>query len=410
MRVRGRFSCALVTMLTLGGLIGAASASAVTVGQVLDGDVGGTCIANLWAQTNVVDGTTYTMPADGVVTSYSTRDYARAAGTRFRLVIFRSDPAAPGHLIVVGVSDTRIDLPLAPPSSPLTMATAPIAVRAGDFVGFLLEHNDAGTQCLQSTPDGDTYRAVFYEGVPPVGQSILMGDPISPGFHGLRFSVVANLVASGCDLARTPVGCWGFNEPLRATRAFDVSGAGNHGVYANNPTLGVPGVRSTAVQVDGVNDVVRVPDAASLDIGPAFTAEAWVRRTSAAQSVDLMNKGAGGIQLVVMGASSGSQVFLRKAGVTTIAHSLNGVPADGAYHQVVATMNGAGTAKVYIDGAPDGLSVSALQVLQGTAFPLTLGAPSGTVASLDEFGLYRQALTAAEVHAHYVAGHSPPPA
>jgi hypothetical protein len=74
-----------------------------------------------------------------------------------------------------------------------------------------------------------------------------------------------------------------------------------------------------------------------------------------------------------MGQPNGNQVFLRKAGVSTIVRSVTGVPVDSAYHHIVATKNGPNTAQIYIDGVASTINVSGVQVVQDTAFPLTFG-------------------------------------
>jgi hypothetical protein len=145
-----------------------------------------------------------------------------------------------------------------------------------------------------------------------------------------------------------------------------------------------------------------VPDSATLDVGNSFTIEGWISRASTAKSYELFNKGASGLQLSLMNAGSGNKVFLRKAGVTTIAQSSIGILANG-YHYVVATMNGAGTAKIYIDGVDVTTPVSAVQAIADTAFPLTFGNAAGASAKFDEFALYNSVLTPAQIAAHYAA-------
>ncbi len=78
----------------------------------------------------------------------------------------------------------------------------------------------------------------------------------------------------------TLVGCWAFDEPLGSTTANDSSAFDNDGTYLGNPLLGVPGVRNTAVSMDGVDDLVRVPDDDSLDVEDSFTLEGPIRRQS----------------------------------------------------------------------------------------------------------------------------------
>jgi hypothetical protein len=208
-------------------------------------------------------------------------------------------------------------------------------------------------------------------------------------------------------LAGGPRGYWRFGEPS-GSALLDSSPNNNHGTYLGGVVLGAAGIAgaapNTAATYDGVNDTGRVPDANSLDVGNSFTLEGWIKRSSDTKTHELFNKGANGFQLVVMNSASANRVLLRRAGVTAIAQSTAPVPADGANHHVVATMNGPGTAKIYVDGALASTSLSPVQQIQDTAFPLTFGSAGSTPAQYDEFALYDQVLTLAEVQAHYQAG------
>jgi subtilisin-like proprotein convertase family protein len=208
-------------------------------------------------------------------------------------------------------------------------------------------------------------------------------------------------------LANVPVGYWRFGEAPPSTVLTDSSGHANNGTYLNGVTLGQPGAIAgdTAASFDGVNDTGRVPDSASLDVGDSFSVEGWVKRSSTTKATELFNKGANGLQLTVMNAGSGNQVWLRKAGVTTIARSTVGVPADGAYHHIVATKDGPGSAQIYIDGLEAGTVQvgGGVQAIQDTAFPLTFGGAGSTPTLFDDFALYDAALTAAQVSAHHAA-------
>ena len=105
-----------------------------------------------------------------------------------------------------------------------------------------------------------------------------------------------------------------------------------------------------------------------------------------------------------MNAGAGNQVYLRKTNVTTIARSSNPVLADGAYHHVVATVNGANSARIYIDGVENTVQVGTVQTIQNTAFPLLFGSGSSTPADFDEFAVYDGVLTQAQVSARYALG------
>jgi len=215
-------------------------------------------------------------------------------------------------------------------------------------------------------------------------------------------------------LADSPAGHWRFGEPS-GTLLTDSSPNGNDGTYIGGVGLGFPDAlvndANTAARYDGSNDQGRVPDDNTLDVGNSFTAEGWIKRSSTTKTHELMNKGASGIQLVVMNAGSANQVWLRRAGVATIARSSAAILADGAYHHVVATMNGNGsTARIYVDGVDSTVTVSPAQTILNTAFPLTFGsfgsAPA-TPADYDEFALYDGALTATDVTEHYTAATTP---
>lgn len=209
-------------------------------------------------------------------------------------------------------------------------------------------------------------------------------------------------------LADDPAGYWRKGEAPGSTTLVDSSGNAKNGVYLNGVTLGVPGALAgdpdTAASYDGVNDSGRVPDSSSLDVGASLTAEGWIKRSSTTKSHQMFLKGSNGLQLVVMGAGSGNQVFLRKANVTTLARSQGGVPADGEFHHIAATVDGPGSARIYIDGVEDTVQVATVQSLQNTASPLLFGSANSTRATFDEFALYDDALSAAQVVEHFKTG------
>jgi hypothetical protein len=187
---------------------------------------------------------------------------------------------------------------------------------------------------------------------------------------------------------------------------IDSSGNGNDGTYVGGVTLNQPGAVAgdTAARYDGVNDIGRVPDDPTLDVGSSFTLEGWIKRSNATKTHTMFNKGDRGFQLVVMSSASGNQVWLRKTNITTIARSNVGVPAGG-YHHVAATMNGNGsTAHIYVDGVESTVILAPTQSIQDTAFPLVFGSAASTPAVFDEFALYDDALSAADIAAHEALG------
>ena len=78
------------------------------------------------------------------------------------------------------------------------------------------------------------------------------------------------------------VGSWGFDESSGAT-AQDASGSGNNGTIAGATRVaGRSGGK--ALNFDGVDDRVTVPDSASLDLSNRMTLEAWVRPSALGSS------------------------------------------------------------------------------------------------------------------------------
>lgn len=374
-------------------LLAASGASAATIGQAVVAD-GTLCGTSTYAQTAVASGTAYSVPSSGTLTSFTTGAWNEEGGT-LHLVVVRPSQ----NNLVVAVSPESATLPTSAPASVLTTSITPIPVQAGDIIGFASPEGNFFIHCGTSTSDpADSY--VYAFSVLAAGQAGAFTS--SPG--GLRGSISANFVPDAvpaCDVTLAVRGCWHFDE-TSGTVAADSSGLNNNGTYLNGPTLGVLGVLNGAVSLDGVNDSVRVPDSASLHVGSTFTVAGWIKRSSTSKSHLMMLKD---FQLVVMAAGSGNEVWLRKPNVTTLARSNAPVLADGAYHYVVATMNGPGsTAKIYIDGVDRTAPTSAPQSIVDTTSPLLFGDSNSSEAKFDEFAIYDEPLTAAQVAALYAAG------
>ena len=94
-------------------------------------------------------------------------------------------------------------------------------------------------------------------------------------------------------IADEPSAYWRLGE-TSGTVAVNAIGAPN-GEYRGGVALGQPGALSTdsnaAAGFDGVNDTVRMPDAAALDPTGSLSIEAWVRPTSTATAATLAPQG-----------------------------------------------------------------------------------------------------------------------
>jgi hypothetical protein len=92
-------------------------------------------------------------------------------------------------------------------------------------------------------------------------------------------AVVTGTPTPGGGGPREPVAAYGFEETVGSTTA-DASGTGNTGTL-NGPARSAGGGRfGNALAFDGTNDLVTVPDSASLDVTTGLTMEAWVYPTT----------------------------------------------------------------------------------------------------------------------------------
>ncbi|KYK30838.1 MAG: hypothetical protein AYK22_02770 [Thermoplasmatales archaeon SG8-52-3] len=71
------------------------------------------------------------------------------------------------------------------------------------------------------------------------------------------------------------MGIWHFSEGT-GTIAYDTSGLDNHGTLFGPPQW-IPGLNSTGLGFDGIDDYLRVLDSNSLDISEELTVEAWIK-------------------------------------------------------------------------------------------------------------------------------------
>jgi len=205
-----------------------------------------------------------------------------------------------------------------------------------------------------------------------------------------------------------------FDEPwlTDGAAAYDRSGWAHHGVLSTGPydrinKAAFGKVGAYALQLDGVNDALSVPDDAALDLD-TFSLGVWVRP-----------QGGSGIQpLVVKGDELGGQrnyaLFLNQdfrvrysfqAGdCATPYESTSYAPlGNGTWTQVMMTYDGAHLS-LYLDGSLD----SSLDVVSSVCHndePLRIGgglpAYAPFAGRLDEARIYPRALSAAEVQALY---------
>jgi RHS repeat-associated protein len=214
-------------------------------------------------------------------------------------------------------------------------------------------------------------------------------------------------------LADNPISYWRLGESA-GTLAADERGA-NPGTYQNSPTLSAASLLAAdttnkAVGFDGVNDSVKVPNSASLQLGSPLSLEAWIKPTSLPAS--------GSFASILTKAESYALQFNGPLLEFTIIQNGNrrrlqapsGMIVAGKAYHVVGTYDGTAQ-RLYVNGA-----LVASAALSGPATlnanPLYIGSWDGTKeyfkGTIDEAALYNTALSATRDAAHYEAGADPP--
>jgi len=258
-----------------------------------------------------------------------------------------------------------------------------------------------------------------------VGYSAMMaGTPtVQAPFVGTTGSTVDAVASSSYYrdevLADDPVGYWRLSDG--GATAADVAG-GHSGVYENGTQLGAAGRSAdgdTAVDLDGVDDSVRVDHQYGFTGRNPFSVELLYKATSHSGTAArfllaqyLFETPPGGESLkgwlaftypvgsdwkFYIGRCSG----IEADGLCDYASSATTLQAGTWYH-LAATYDGT-TMRVYVDGALDGQATST-RSLPAITDPLRIGW-DGTYyptldGTIDEVALFDVALSAARVQAH----------
>jgi hypothetical protein len=206
------------------------------------------------------------------------------------------------------------------------------------------------------------------------------------------------------------VGYWRLGESS-GTVACDYTGHDN-GAYQGGVTLGLPGAigqdTDTAIGLDGSTGQVSVPASPTLNVGDAFTIEAWVKRgnskTYSNQTIASKQDGSW-----VLMFNESDRLTLRRSTVGNLASATVATTDTSAWHYVAATKNGS-SVHLYIDGT-DVTGAVTNQTMANNNLPLAIGQSTGTAylkGAVDEVALYNTALTPTQITQHYTTGTGPP--
>ena len=193
---------------------------------------------------------------------------------------------------------------------------------------------------------------------------------------------------------------FGFEE-ASGTTATDSSGNSNAGTI-NGPTRSTTGKFGSALSFDGVNDIVTVADANSLDLTTGMTLEAWVRPSALSgwRTVLLKEQTSG---LVYGLYSNGDNNRPSGHVYTNVELDARGTAAVAAnvWTHLATTYDGT-TLRFYVNGTQVGTKAVTGAILTSTG-AMRVGGNNiwGEWFSglIDEVRVYRRALTATEVQA-----------
>jgi hypothetical protein len=210
--------------------------------------------------------------------------------------------------------------------------------------------------------------------------------------------------------ADSPVSYWRLGE-TSGTTAADVRGA-NAGTYTNGPTLGAASLlgqdtADKAVSFDGSNDYVSIPNSSSLGPTSAVSLEAWINPAALPASGRFASVVTKAEAYSIQFNASQLEFTIIQNGVRRRLQAPLGTVATGHVYHVVGTYDGT-TQRLYVNGSQV-TSASLTGAISSTSSGVTIGSWGGTSdfyqGTIDEVAIYSSVLSAAQVSAHYAAGH-----
>ena len=203
------------------------------------------------------------------------------------------------------------------------------------------------------------------------------------------------------------VGYWSFNEGT-GSYAGDSSGNKNTGTLTNGPTW-VDGKRGKALNFDGSNDYVDVPNSSSIGITGDMTLAAWVKVTDFANYNGIVEKSTGNLPNpydFYLIQTTGVPAFYRGNG--SVYGYVNGTsaPTRNTWQFIAVTMSGT-TVKHYLNGQTNGSGTLSTTIANGSG-SMRIGSRADLIplmkGAMDEVRVYNRALTPSEVEGLYKSG------
>ncbi|HVN84757.1 MAG TPA: LamG-like jellyroll fold domain-containing protein [Candidatus Binatia bacterium] len=264
----------------------------------------------------------------------------------------------------------------------------------------IFAHANSGTPPTPTAVASATVTATQPSATPSVTTATTMTPTITVTRSVTRTTTPTptSTATSASPTSTAPVGNWRFEENTGAA-VNDSSGSGNTGTAENGMTRATGKVGRAGV-FDGVDDQVRILNSSSLNIsGPALTLEAWVKPTATDSYRVLIHKE----MQYSLAIADGQLTYADSITWSFATIGSYGSISAGVWTYVAVTFDGT-VLRFYINGAEVG-NVAHNGSLSTTGNPLCLAAYNcgglRLAGSLDEVAVYRRALSAAEIQAHY---------
>lgn len=218
-------------------------------------------------------------------------------------------------------------------------------------------------------------------------------------------------------LADNPLFYWRHGEAAGSATALDETANGRNGTYLNTPTLGalglIPTDINTAMQVgSNTGQCASIANAAWMNVASAFTLEALVKFTSAADATNgdaIMSRyvAATGLQWLLWRNTTGRLAVQVKDGAGTIVNVANASVASQTTNYHLAATWGSSTLRLYVNGAQ--VATGALASIAASTSPIEVGRYSQAAATtpgatIDESAMFGTELSAARIAVHAGVG------
>lgn len=178
------------------------------------------------------------------------------------------------------------------------------------------------------------------------------------------------------------VGAWHLDENPAGGAQQDSSSNNNHGNTLGGMGAGnlIAGKIGQALNFDGVNDAVQVPDSASLDVSN-LTVSAWVQKKANAPTWAMIvsrqaGTGSGDLWILYQNSSANDE-YRFGAGAAGANSSVSGVADINAWVYVTATYDGT-TARLYRNGVQIATGTGAASLSESSALCFAAGANDAT--------------------------------